>query len=433
MPDWKRLRKLNGGDPIWYSDPQLDTKDEVWLYTQGGALRVWSAGTLDKEDANVFKGLAPVERRHTLYRLGSLLHVDVEVRGAQSLIRRGTLNGAHLVSRIETSQVEALLARYRKLGFKDGAPWNATKKFVTRRQYHRAPDKYWGVLVDGEHVFEDSSKQTTCDSREAALARAEQRVRAREKAGFVLQNIELTSARFSNPEPRPAPNAPKRAPLPNRPSFPKPRDAFEAVDVAIAMLKDLHARMPTGHFVAEQLDAQEEKKRIATTVEHVSFFKRMHKARIGRWRTAKPGKPKKRESSWDYFLRVYGSITWIVGSGADQDLPMFLCGNVTGGGWSCLEIADDVYDIEGLVEATGNTELENLRVFHGGWHTSRSFAFDARVVSPTGEQAIIPFDEGEAELPRPMKRERVQPFGLWLHKRVAQLARTAEENLREML
>ncbi|MBN8226828.1 hypothetical protein JYK02_04815 [Corallococcus macrosporus] len=159
----------------------------------------------------------------------------------------------------------------------------------------------------------------------------------------------------------------------------------------------------------------------------------MHKARIGRWRTAKPGKPKKRESSWDYFLRVYGSITWIVGSGADQDLPMFLCGNVTGGGWSCLEIADDVYDIEGLVEATGNTELENLRVFHGGWHTSRSFAFDARVVSPTGEQAIIPFDEGEAELPRPMKRERVQPFGLWLHKRVAQLARTAEENLREML
>ncbi|MHA7630772.1 hypothetical protein [Corallococcus sp. M7] len=429
MPDWKRLQKLNDGEPIWYSDPQLDTKDEVWLYNKGGALRVWSEGTLDKEDPNVFKGLGPVERRHTLYRLSTLLHVDVEVRGAQSLVRRGTLNGAHLVSRIETSRVEALLARYRKLGFKDGAPWNATKKLVTRRQYHRAPDKYWEVLVDGEHVFEDYSGQTTLASREAALARAEQRVRAKEKAGFVLQNIELTDARFSNPEPKPAPSAPRRAPLPKGPSFPKPQDAFEAVDVAIAMLKDLHARFLTGHFVAEQLDAAKEKKRIATAEEDVSFFKRMHKARIGRWRTAKPGRPKKRESSWDYFLRVYGSITWIVGSGADQGLPMFLCGNVTGGGWSCLEVAEDLYAMDDLVEATGNTDLEDLMVFHGGWHTSRSFAFDPRVGSATGELAIIPFDEGMEKLPRPMKRERVQPFGLWLHKRVTQLVRTAERNL----
>ncbi|WP_244227776.1 hypothetical protein [Corallococcus aberystwythensis] len=433
MPDWKRLQKLNDGDPIWYSDPQLDTKDEVWLYNQGGALRVWSEGTLDKGDPNVFKGLAPVERRHTLYRLSTLLHVDVEVRGAQSLVCRGTLNGAHLVSRIETSRVEALLARYRKLGFKDGAPWNATKKFVTSRQYHRAPDKYWGIVVDGEHVFEDPSKQTTFANREAALARAEQRVRAKEKAGFVLHNIELTKAEFSNPEPKPAPGVPRRAPLPKGPSFPKPQDAFEAVDAAIAMLKDLHERFPTGHFVAEQLDAEKEKKRIASAEEHVSFFKRMHKARIGRWRTAKPGRPKKRESSWDYFLRVYGSITWIVGSGADQDLPMFLCGNVTGGGWSCLEIADDLYAMDDLVEATGNTDLEDLLVFHGGWHTSRSFAFDSRVVSAAGELSIIPFDEGMEKLPRPMKRERVQPFGLWLHKRVTQFVRTAEGNLREAL
>ncbi|RKG69877.1 hypothetical protein D7V80_07270 [Corallococcus sp. CA054B] len=159
----------------------------------------------------------------------------------------------------------------------------------------------------------------------------------------------------------------------------------------------------------------------------------MHKARIGRWRTAKPGKPKKRESSWDYFLRVYGSITWIVGSGADQDLPMFLCGNVTGGGWSCLEVAEDLYAMEDLVEATGNPDLEDLLVFHGGWHTSRSFAFDPCVESATGELAIIPFDEGLEKLPRPMKRERVQPFGLWLHKRVTQLVRIAERNLREAL
>ncbi|WP_239469936.1 hypothetical protein [Archangium violaceum] len=431
MPNWKRLQQLNAGEAIWYSDPQLDTKDEVWFYNQGGALRIWSEGTLHKEDPKVFKGLKPVERRHTLYRLSSLLHVDVEVRGEQSLICRGTLNGAHLVSRIETSRIEALLARYRKLGFKDGAPWNASAKYVTRREYHLNDSKYWDIRVDGEHVFEDYSKQTTLASREAALARAEQRVRAREKAGFQLRNIELEKARFSNPEPKPAPGAPKRAPPPKGPAFPKPQDAFEAVDTAIAMLKDLHTRYPTGHFVAEQLDVAKEKKRIASVEEHASFFKRMHKERIGRWQTAKPGKPKKRESSWDYFLRVYGSITWIVGSGADDDLPMFLCGNVTGGGWSCLEVSNDLYEMDDLVEATGNTDLEELLVFHGGWHTRKSFAFDCRVASPSGELAIIPFDESIEKLPRPMKPERVQPFGTWLHKRVSELIRTAEANLHE--
>ncbi|PTL82114.1 hypothetical protein DAT35_20145 [Vitiosangium sp. GDMCC 1.1324] len=80
------MQALNGGEAIWYMDPQLDTRDEVWFYHQGGALRVWSEGRLHKADPKVFKGLAPVERRHTLYRLSTLLLVDVEVRGTH---RRG--------------------------------------------------------------------------------------------------------------------------------------------------------------------------------------------------------------------------------------------------------------------------------------------------------------------------------------------------------
>ena len=48
MPNWKHLQQLNGGEAIWYSDPQLSLKDEVWLYSAGGELRVWSAGTLHK-------------------------------------------------------------------------------------------------------------------------------------------------------------------------------------------------------------------------------------------------------------------------------------------------------------------------------------------------------------------------------------------------
>ncbi|QSQ18398.1 hypothetical protein JY572_24580 [Myxococcus landrumensis] len=118
----------------------------------------------------------------------------------------------------------------------------------------------------------------------------------------------------------------------------------------------------------------------------------MHKRRLGRWRKAKPVTPKKGESSWQYFLRVYGSITWILGEDVDKGLPGFPCGNVSGGGWSCLEVGDDIYDIRGLVQATGNPAL-----------------------------------------PKETRPERIQPFGLWLHQHVTRLMRTAERNLRERL
>jgi hypothetical protein len=42
------------------------------------------------------------------------------------------------------------------------------------------------------------------------------------------------------------------------------------------------------------------------------------------------------------------------------------------------------------VAATGNEELADLFVFHGGWHQDRSWAFDHRVSSPGGEYAVIP-------------------------------------------
>ncbi|RKH56218.1 hypothetical protein D7V93_20690 [Corallococcus llansteffanensis] len=159
----------------------------------------------------------------------------------------------------------------------------------------------------------------------------------------------------------------------------------------------------------------------------------MHKDRVGLWAKAKPRAPKKRESSWAYFARVYGSITWILDGQADKDLPMFYCGNVTGGGWSCLEIdSNSDYPIDDLVELTGNADFEDLFVFHGGWHHDRSFAFDPREVSATGEQAIIPFDDNITRLPRRMKPERIVPFGHWLYKRVVSLTKVAERNLREL-
>ena len=32
MANWKRLEKLNGGEPIEPRTPRLDTQDEVWFY-----------------------------------------------------------------------------------------------------------------------------------------------------------------------------------------------------------------------------------------------------------------------------------------------------------------------------------------------------------------------------------------------------------------
>jgi hypothetical protein len=159
---------------------------------------------------------------------------------------------------------------------------------------------------------------------------------------------------------------------------------------------------------------------------------KMHRARLGRWRTAKPANPKARESSWEYFRRVYGSITWIVDSQADEDLAMFYCGNVSGGGWSCMEIADDLYDTSELGKALGEPELGKLEVFHGGWHHDKSFAFDSRKVDGSGERAIVAFgEEITSELgPTP---KAVKPFGDWLYARTVSLAKTVERNLRELL
>ncbi|WP_342378116.1 hypothetical protein NVS55_02100 [Myxococcus stipitatus] len=435
MAHWKRLQKLNGGDAILYLDPRLDTKDEVWFSSADGEPRVWSNGTLFKHDRKALKSSSPVSARSSLFLLKSDLFVDVEVRGSEAVVRRGLLNGSHNVTRIDADEVEALLARYRELGFRDGTPWNATRDLVTLREYRKgaSSSSRWTLKVDDTTTVEDSRKVTSHPDRDTAIAHANKRILAREKAGYILSNLELADADHANPTPKPAKGAPKRTALAKAPRFDKPRDAFEAVDTSVAMLKSLHERIPMLHLLVELMDTKQDAQRLDDVVPHVAFFTRLHKRRLGRWRKAKPGTPKKGESSWQYFLRVYGSITWILGENVDKGLPGFPCGNVSGGGWSCLEVGDDIYDIRGLVQATRNPALRHLEVFHGGWHTGRAFAFDSRSVSATGERAIHPFDEGTPTLPKEMRPERIQPFGLWLHQHVTRLLRIAERNLRERL
>ncbi|WP_208723210.1 hypothetical protein, partial [Corallococcus llansteffanensis] len=201
MANWKRLEKLNEGKKIYYVDPRLDTKHEVWFFAADNKFRVWSDGVLHKGEAKPPLVTGPVTERFTLYKLRGGLFVDVEVRKDAAVVRRGVLNGADLSASIAPSEIESLLARYRALGFRDGTPWNPTKTQVTLREYRKGPTTGWTVMVDGDTVIENWRKQFPTASREAAIALAEKRIRAKEKAGFALYLIELTSATKPNPMP----------------------------------------------------------------------------------------------------------------------------------------------------------------------------------------------------------------------------------------
>ena len=412
MTDWTRIKALNGGGGLYHVEPPLDSEREVWFYDEDALLRVWSEGVLFTKDSRGEPGPARVSARFTLYRVRDQLFVDVEVRGPQAVVRRGVLNGRSVESLAAASEVESLLARYRALRFSEGTPWNATKTQVTVREYRDASSQAWTVRVDGTAVIESGREPVSRPSREAALVLAEERIEAQEREGFRTCLVELMPARFPNPDPKPVKGTPPRKPPAKKAPQAKPHTAHEAVDAAVALLKDLHTRLPRGHFVTECLELETERARVASVERHPDFFLDMHAGRVGRWRAAEPRAPKANESSWDYFVRVYGTLTWILDGQADAGLAMFSCGNVTGGGWSCLELPEaGDYDIAAQAEATGNAALNQLHVFHGGWHTGRSWAFDQRVKSPTGEFAIIAFDDTLESLPRQTKPERIVSFG----------------------
>jgi hypothetical protein len=213
-----------------------------------------------------------------------------------------------------------------------------------------------------------------------------------------------------------------------------PADALAAVDASVSILPDLHRRIPTVHFVTELLDMPGDRARVEESERYADHFLDMHAERVGRRRSARPGALSTDASSWEYFARVYGSITWILHGDAGAELAMFSCGNVSGGGWSCLEVdSAGTYDTEEHADAVDNPELAEVFVFHGGWHTDRSYAFDKRVRSASGEHPVVPFSDMLDCLPPPASPTAVEPFGMWLYRHVSDLAGQAEENLRKLL
>ncbi len=427
--DWDKLTALNGGARILFTEPMLATRDEVWFYGAASDLRLHSRGQLVTQGKLPPAARKPVTARHTLYKLAGALVVDVEVRGDAAVLRRGVLNGRLVATMLPAGEVASTLTRYRALGFKDGTPYNPNPSKVTLREYRKGTTR-WTVHVDGSSVYENWHEETKASTRAAAIATAERLVAERERRGFALHLIELTKGRYANPAPTAAKGAPVATPAATRPTVPAPKDAFAAVDAAVARLRDLHARLPQHHFVAELIAPTAKADRARVDALEGAFFRRMHKRRLGRWLTARPGRPRKGESSWAYFVRTYGSITWILSSEADDGLAMFYCGNVSGGGWSCLEVAPGLYDTGELADASGEPAVRALEVFHGGWHTDHAFAFDTRAASPGHDRPIVPFGEGDPRVPR--KPGKPVAFGAWLFARVEKLTRVAERNLREL-
>jgi hypothetical protein len=105
---------------------------------------------------------------------------------------------------------------------------------------------------------------------------------------------------------------------------------------------------------------------------------------------------------------------------------MFYCGNVSGGGWSALELGEGLGEADVLADETPNHGYDDALVFHGGWGRTGYF-FDRRQASPTGEWAIYPLcldgpqDEdppGDDELP---DASTIEAFGFWLERHVDEL------------
>lgn len=434
--DWKHIEKLNGG-PVYFAGPSLDTKDEVWFYATtksfvGYEFRVWSLGTLSRDEPKTLpKG--PTTARRTLYWVLKQLFVDLEWRGAAVVLRRGLLNGAFVTTVIPPDSVDAVVARYSALGFTEGSPWNATPALVTRRDYGKAKrEAKHSLWVDGSVLEAGGRKLTRAQkaSREAAIGAAEQLIAKLEKGGARLTNLELVRAEEKNPAPPRAKGAAKKSAKPAKAKIATPKDAYEAVDAAMAILADLDSRLPKGHAVLERLDPKRDAARLADMDCDGSFFLRMHKAHFGAWEKRAGAKPDRKRSSWDYFAARYGSATWIVDSSLDVDLPGFLVGEVSGGGYSHFAIdARGTYDAAGLAKAMRLPEIASLFVFHEGAHHGYAFAFDRRVKDAKGEHPIVSFDEGSLELPADPAKTKIVPFGFWLYDRVRKVAKVIERAL----
>ncbi len=407
---WERLEWLNEGGRISYVEPDFDAPGETWFRASGNDLRVFSIDTLYKE--TVALPGAPCVSRAVYYHKRCGVFVELAEYPDELVMTFAVNNGDHVQTKLDPGERAERVAHYRELGFRQIGSWHVSPGTVLAREYRDDQNKVV-VKVDGTDVFIGREEISHTD-RAAAEATAEQRVAELAQQGYRFHLMESWRARHENP--------PEVDPVkvPALRAYEPVGSPNEAVDQAIAKLTEIDALFRHGHLIVELLDVPADGDRLRS-LGHGEFFTDMHAERIGRWR--RPAEVEDAGSSFDYFVRRYGSVTWVM-TDAPDELDCFYCGNVSGGGWSPLEIRANEYDTEDLAAATGNAELAKLHVFHGGWHHGHSYAFDTRFASPEGEHPIVYFDESDDE-PLPEQPATIEPFGYWLLRRVDELVAIA--------
>ncbi len=418
-PDWKRLEAVCGGR-VYYVDPPLAHPDETWFYPTAGKLAVLRGEALLVETKPSLHDRL-VSKRRTLYDVLRQLYVDIERRGDQLLVRRGVLNGVFHLGHEAPERLDDLVAHYRERGFAEGSPWGfglfgmASRQLRLEREVACIGVVGCELRTSGGAAWYENLRVESLATPAAAEARAEQLLAEREAAGFVLRNFELLG--------------PIAVEVPN--DLVPSNSAIDAVDRAIERLRALTREFPKGHFLVEELDPIVEAKRLEA-MGYEQFFIDMHEARFGRWRllpaVARAG------SSYAYFLARYGTLTWIVDGALDHGLPTFYCGNVSGGGWSALELGEDLGEADLLADETPDHGYEDGLVFHGGWGRTGYF-FDRRQANAEGEWAIYPIcldgpqdtdPPADDALPDPAT---IEPFGIWLEREVFELVETIRPRL----
>jgi len=408
---WERLKWLNEGESISYVTPNLDVPGETWFRGSGNTLRVFSVDTLYKSD--VALPASPCVARHVYFHKRHGLFVEFSEYAEALFLSFIVNNGAYVRVGLKPEDLAQRAQYYQDLGFRQIGAWHISPSTVLAREYRDGQNKVI-LIVDGSSVLENR-EETSCADRESAEALAEKRAAALLGEGYWLHLMESWTATQENP-PELCPVA-----VPVLREYARPTSARDAVDQAIAKLTEVHQIFSESHILVELLDLPGDTPRLEA-LGHGEFFTEMHAERIGRW--LEPATVESSTSSFDYFTKRYGSITWIFSDSPD-DLSCFYCGNVSGGGWSPLEIRAHEYDTAGLAAAMGMEELSKLHVFHGGWHHGHSFAFDTRFTSAENEHPIVSFDECEAEELLVEEPNTIEPFGFWLLRRVDELLEIA--------
>lgn len=408
--DWERLQALNGGEKLYYVDPALDVPGEVWFTAAGNKMRVAKAGQLYRGEVSLPS--AGPSRRELWHHARRDLFVEFLEFPSETYATLAHNNGSLLHLQLEHTQLEDWKQHYRRLGFRLVGSWHLNSFTRIARSYFNPEKGSAVVFVDGTQFGCRGKSQAAaeCSTREEAEQLAEAHCAGLCMSGYRLHRIEHEDSLKENP-PTVTP-----APRPVLASYRQPNTAYEAVDIAVARLTELHRVFPLSHLVVELLSLPADEARVDSVVRDAGFFCDLHADRIGQWQAPRPAP--EAGSSFDYFVAKYGTLTWVFASTPQEGrdtLQCFYCGNVSGGGWSPLEIRADEFE----VEAPG---LACLKVFHGGWHHGHSFALDTRVADQNHEHPIVPFAESDSRLGEPGE---VVAFGHWLLRRVEKFSAVA--------